>query len=354
MGVRGRVKFGLSVALVASMFAGIVLASGPTMRHIIDFSELGTSPLMGEVASVTYSLWTDEFAGEQVWEETHHGVQLGAEIRPVTLGASVPLPLDRPGELWLEVEVAGRLLGSRVPLGSSGVTVDGPVRGEFFYAGSDSELILFELVDRGFLTNFYGPLAFSAGEAGAAIVLMELVRTATNQGTVYLDSGSDASLGDSTGYMVWGDEDGANIVIDNNEIMARDNGTTSTLFLQQNGGAVFVNGSQVHASDATLKRDVRDLELGIDELRELRPVSFEWKSGQEERRHLGFIAQEIQEIAPDLVYEGEEGKLGLSYMELVPLLVKALQTQDAEIAELKSELEPLRARLTALELQARD
>ncbi len=354
MGVRGRVKFGLSVACAASMFTGLALAGGSTVRHVVDFSELRASPLMGEVASVTYSLWTDEFAGEQVWEEIHDGVQMGAEIRRVTLGASAPLPLDRVGDLWLEVEVAGQLVGSRVPLGSSGATVEGAVRGRELYAGLESQALFFRSSGGATLVDFDGPLRFGAGNGVTALNLVELVRFVGSNGVVYIGQGLDASLADSTGYLVVGDEGGSNVVIDNNEIMARDNGTTSTLFLQQNGGAVFVNGSQAHASDATLKREVRDLELGIEKVRQLRPVSFEWKDAEDNRRHFGFIAQEFREVAPNLVYEGEEGSLGLSYVELVPLLVRALQSQDAELAALKSELAPLRERLTALERHALD
>ncbi len=48
--------------------------------------------------------------------------------------------------------------------------------------------------------------------------------------------GGDASLVNGSGYAVFGAETGVNIVIDNNEIMARNNGATTSLYLQNDGG----------------------------------------------------------------------------------------------------------------------
>jgi len=44
-----------------------------------------------------------------------------------------------------------------------------------------------------------------------------------------------------------------------------------------------------------------------------------------ERKHYGIIAQELQQIYPDLVYEGKDGYLSVNYMEIIPILVKTIQ-----------------------------
>lgn len=51
--------------------------------------------------------------------------------------------------------------------------------------------------------------------------------------------------------------------------------------------------------------------------------------------HYGLSAQELQEIYPDLVYEGQDGYLGVNYVELVPILIRSIQ-------ELKQELDAVK------------
>lgn len=51
-------------------------------------------------------------------------------------------------------------------------------------------------------------------------------------------------------------------------------------------------------------------------------------------RHFGLSAQELQEIYPDLVKEGQDGYLSVNYIELVPILIRAIQELQGEIYEL--------------------
>lgn len=54
-----------------------------------------------------------------------------------------------------------------------------------------------------------------------------------------------------------------------------------------------------------------------------------------QRTHYGLIAQELQDIYPDLVYEGGDGYLSVNYMELIPLLIQSIQSLKEEIDQLK-------------------
>ncbi len=54
--------------------------------------------------------------------------------------------------------------------------------------------------------------------------------------------------------------------------------------------------------------------------------------------HYGFTAQEVKEVAPELVIEDGAGYLGVNYMELIPLLVQAVQELSAEVTELKKQV----------------
>ena len=55
------------------------------------------------------------------------------------------------------------------------------------------------------------------------------------------------------------------------------------------------------------------------------------------RRHYGVSAQELQEIYPDLVLEGQDGYLAVNYVELVPILIRSIQELKQELDEMKGQ-----------------
>lgn len=64
-----------------------------------------------------------------------------------------------------------------------------------------------------------------------------------------------------------------------------------------------------------------------------------------QQKHYGLSAQEIREIYPDVVREGQNGTLGVNYIELVPILIRSIQELKAELNELKGvETKPMMAR----------
>ena len=107
----------------------------------------------------------------------------------------------------------------------------------------------------------------------------------------------------------------------------------------------------VNTSDGRYKENVNPLPYGLDEVTALRPVSFSWTNGQDDELHYGLIAQEVREVLPEIVTgdEGVDATLGLNYSELVPVLVQAVQEQQAEIEAQADQIADLEARLEALE-----
>jgi len=102
-------------------------------------------------------------------------------------------------------------------------------------------------------------------------------------------------------------------------------------------------------SDARLKEEVQDLSYGLPELLALRPVSYRYKAFPSQSR-IGFIAQEIQQIVPEVVSLSPDDPESLapryfsvSYGELVPLLVRSIQEQEKTIESLESRLAALEA-----------
>ena len=95
-----------------------------------------------------------------------------------------------------------------------------------------------------------------------------------------------------------------------------------------------------NVSDISLKENVFSLDLTdiSDTVLSLNPVSFTWKSetGDNKKTNYGFIAQEIEELVPDLVTEIDDGIKTVSYMQLIPMIITTLQKQQQEIKELRT------------------
>ena len=96
-------------------------------------------------------------------------------------------------------------------------------------------------------------------------------------------------------------------------------------------------------SDLSLKKDVTQLSAGLNHIMALRPVSWRWKVEEaNDRSEYGFVAQEVEEILPDLVSidswkDGSKRKF-LSTKEMIPYLVAAIQEQQAQIEELRARI----------------
>lgn len=100
------------------------------------------------------------------------------------------------------------------------------------------------------------------------------------------------------------------------------------------------------SSSRRYKTDIRDLGDRTEALFQLRPVSFRYKAQSEGPEHFGLIAEEVEEVMPELVVRGKDGQIEtVAYHELAPMLLNELQKQRRELLALKGELAALRAAL---------
>ena len=89
-------------------------------------------------------------------------------------------------------------------------------------------------------------------------------------------------------------------------------------------------------SDATLKTNVETLTGSLDKVKALRGVSYDWiESGGSE---IGVIAQEVEAVIPDVVSTNDEGIKSVKYGNMVAVLIEAIKEQQAQIDELKAQL----------------
>jgi hypothetical protein len=92
-------------------------------------------------------------------------------------------------------------------------------------------------------------------------------------------------------------------------------------------------------SDVRLKNSIKPIHYGLNEIMKLNPVSFNWNKLPEQGTQLGLIAQEVKKLLPELVIEADnpEKTLALNHIQLIPVLIKAIQEQEKAIEQLRSE-----------------
>ena len=99
-------------------------------------------------------------------------------------------------------------------------------------------------------------------------------------------------------------------------------------------------------SDRRLKTNIKPLENNLEKVMSLHPVSYQWKEGDRKgRTNIGLIAQEVEEIVPEVVREQERLEEGstktyktVDYEHLVSVLIGAVKEQQEQINELKSKM----------------
>jgi hypothetical protein len=87
-------------------------------------------------------------------------------------------------------------------------------------------------------------------------------------------------------------------------------------------------------SDYNLKDDIFDLKYGLNDILQLQPVEYIYKSNGS--KQLGFIAQDIGTILPEVV--SFEESMSVNYQAIIPILTKAIQEQQAQIETLKQRI----------------
>lgn len=108
-------------------------------------------------------------------------------------------------------------------------------------------------------------------------------------------------------------------------------------------------------SDARFKKDVTELNQSLEKIKQLRGVSYHFdttafpKKKFSEEKRMGFIAQEVQEVFPNLVKETKEGYLSVNYTAVIPVLTEAVKELDAENQSLREEVETLKSRMEEIE-----
>jgi len=128
-------------------------------------------------------------------------------------------------------------------------------------------------------------------------------------------------------------------------------GTLNPTYTLTVAGTAWVTSGAWSGSDARWKKNVTSLSpsTSLGKVLALRPVNFDWRTGEFPEMNfingtqVGFIAQEVEKIIPEVVTTDDKGFKGMSYERLTPVLTSAVQEQEKKIEAQQAQIEQLKA-----------
>ena len=101
-------------------------------------------------------------------------------------------------------------------------------------------------------------------------------------------------------------------------------GTADPSYKLHVDGTIYSSGDVIMFSDERKKTDIETIPNALEKVLQLRGVTFN-KLDDDNRRHAGVIAQEVEKVLPEVVYTSEDGTKSVAYGNLVGLLIEAIK-----------------------------
>ena len=159
-------------------------------------------------------------------------------------------------------------------------------------------------------------------------------------GNKYTFNGNHAATGNSTAGIY--DVSGEGLTINSLHVNFRTGSSGTRNGVIDSTGTLTVVGDVVAygtPSDKNYKENIKPIESALDKAMKLQGVTFDWKKSDsilDIKEDIGFIAQDVQKVLPELVRENENGKLSLRHQGIAPILLEAIKELKAEIEKLKT------------------
>ncbi len=117
-------------------------------------------------------------------------------------------------------------------------------------------------------------------------------------------------------------------------------GSLNVLKLFGDGDATLA-GNLMENSDRRLKKEISSISGVLYKLNQLHGYYYQWKNRPSPHRQVGLIAQEVQQIFPELVREDDQGMLSVNYTKFVPLLIEGMKEQQEQIKTQQNQIQEL-------------
>jgi hypothetical protein len=102
---------------------------------------------------------------------------------------------------------------------------------------------------------------------------------------------------------------------------------------------ITATGEITTSSDISLKDNITPIPNALDKVLQIRGVTYNRNDIEDNPKHAGVIAQEVEKVLPEVVSEGEDGIKSVAYGNMVSLLIEAIKEQQEQIDMLKEKLE---------------
>jgi len=189
-----------------------------------------------------------------------------------------------------------------------------------------------------------GPWTVTFKVAGAAVNNV----VSRNYTDIYFSTGTSVVTGEiysatALRLSVLGGTVAGNLIVDQGTLTVNNVGTANAL--QVTGGNVTIGGNGTTTgnltaqgnvtafSDARLKEDVREITDAVKKLQSIRGVTYRMRDARE--RRAGVIAQEVQKVLPEVVFEHDDGYLHVAYGNMVSILISAVKELAKRVEELE-------------------
>ena len=119
------------------------------------------------------------------------------------------------------------------------------------------------------------------------------------------------------------------------------NYNSNDVFFVCGQGWLWAQSGGYFGSDSTLKKDISNIINASEKINKLQGVSFRYKSESPDDANpirFGFIAQDVNKTLPNLIKTQPNGLMGLTYTDIIPLLVEGFKEQQSQIIELQNKI----------------
>jgi hypothetical protein len=332
---------------------GVTGVSTLASASITGAATVGTT--LGVTGVSTFAAGTALLPALTTTGDTNTGIYYpAADTFAVTTGGTERYRVDSAGNVGIGVTPSAWSVYKSLDLPTNGYVSSGNSWMELmlnaFFDGSS-----YKYKDNGFASHYLQQSGFHAwytapsGTAGNAITFTQAMTLDASRNLLVGTTNTSATAGP-------GFKSQFSSTVPQFAIVVNEAGTSTSLsiynvsaaayrFYVNNGGTVFATNTVISAiSDARLKENVQDIDVGLNAILSLKPRKFDWKAGKGKdiKGDRGFIAQEFEAVFPNLVDEWKdqapEGESPYKSVrqDLIPVLVKAIQELTARVQTLET------------------
>jgi len=182
------------------------------------------------------------------------------------------------------------------------------------------------------------------GTSGTQYIRMgRFPNSTTNTGEAWIGRASDRNTGTMTVQL------GGNSA-SNRSFEVVDYAWSVVLFSVSSGGTATASGDVIAYSDKRVKENISPILNPLQKVLGMKGVYYNRTDLDDKSRKIGFIAQDIKDILPEVVtYNKEQDRYGVSYGNITALLIEAIKEQQTQIMSQQHIITDLQSRLTKLE-----